>query len=176
MGIVYAISNDKNDKKYFGILSKNGKQAKELLNHRMTLLNYKDTNSGQLKNITNKAIRKEIMDYDGNINWKYDIIEENIPNESLNSRKLSWIRQFNTNDPRFGYNIRLSTYQRMIGDSKEYDCQISHDAMMDNQKTINIDSHGSINFNGSFEGLLKYINTLKEIINDKKINIDIKWN
>ena len=174
MGIVYAINNDKNDKKYIGVISKNTKQAMALLDHRTKLLNTKDVNSCQMRDLTNAMIRKEVEYYNGDIIWNYSIIEENVPNERLNDRRFYWIKKYNTDDFRFGYNVKLNTYQRFNKNNKND--KNTHSKNANIQTISKLDSSGSINFNGSFEGLLEYINTLKEIINDKEINIDIKWN
>ena len=108
MGVIYAIMNDKNDKKYFGFTSVSGEMAKCALNNKIKILNYKNATKEQLLGVSNKIIRREIMNYNHDIKWSYEIVEENVPKENLNERKRAWICEFNTDDSRFGYNICLN--------------------------------------------------------------------
>ena len=177
MGVIYAIMNDKNDKKYFGFTSVSGEMAKCALNNKIKILNYKNATKEQLLGVSNKIIRREIMNYNHDIKWLYEIVEENVPKENLNERKRAWICEFNTDDSRFGYNICLN--DRLVErNHKEHNVIQTYKTIpkIEQNEIKQLNTNGAINFNGTFSDLIDFINNLKSIVSNKEINIELKWN
>lgn len=94
MNCIYKITNTLNNKIYIGKTTNIKRRIKEY--------KYK---SKKLNSHTNYLIMQVIHNY-GFENFKFEIVEDNIPLELLDDREIYWIKHFNAKDPNIGYNSK----------------------------------------------------------------------